>query len=171
MIASSLLAATVHCGGAIGALPPADKLQVSATVMTGTGVSLAGNAKKTYASRTPTFLLGEVGFVHPGLDWLEFAPTVMLEVEGRVGFGLMPKLRARLPGKRVRAWGLVAMPVYVTPYTLLGVQVGVGVSVALHRRLALVAEATGGAYVWGSDLMANAALGQLDLTLGLRVNF
>jgi hypothetical protein len=167
----SWLVASVMCGGAIGSVGPAEKLQVSASILAGTGISLAGVARKTYAARSPTFLLAEVGFVHPQLQWLEFAPTIALEIEGRIGVGLMPKLRARLPGKRVRVWAVGALPIFFAPYSLLGVQGGAGLSVALHPRVALLAEFTGTGYVWGSDLMKGAALAKLDQTFGVRMNF
>lgn len=167
----SWLAATVICGGAVGSVGPAEKLQISASVLAGTGISLAGVAKKTYAARSPAFLLAEVGFVHPQIEWLEFAPTIALEVEGRVGVGLMPKLRARLPGKRVRLWAVGALPIFFAPYSLLGIQGGAGLSVAIHKRLALVGEFTGTGFVWGSDLMKGSALAKLDTTVGVRMNF
>jgi len=166
-----MFVATVLCGGAIGAVAPAEKLQVSASVMAGTGISLAGVARRTYAARSPLFLLAEVGFVHPDLEWLEFAPTIALELEGRVGVGAIPKLRARLPGKRVRVWAMVALPVFFAPYSLLGIQGGAGLSVTLHQRVALVAEFSGTGYVWGSDLMSGSALAKLDQTFGVRVSF
>lgn len=163
--------AAVLCGGALPGLATAERLEVSASVLAGTGIALAGVGGKTFARRAPTFLQAEVGLVHPQLPWLELAPTLMLEIDGRIGFGVAPKLRARLPGKRVRVYGVAALPIYVVPYTLLGVQAGGGLMINLHRRAALLAEFTGGAYVWGSDLMPNAALGQFSSSLGLRVNF
>jgi hypothetical protein len=168
---SALFLSTVLCGGLFANVAPAEKLEVSATVMAGTGMSLAGVAKHTLAARSPTFLIGEVAIAHPNLDWLELAPSLMLEVEGRVGFALLPKIRARLPGKRVRIWATAGLPVFVAPYSMLGVQAGAGISIKLHARVALVGEFTATAYVWGSDLMKGAALAKLDETFGVRVFF
>jgi hypothetical protein len=168
---STLVIASVLCGGLYGNVAPAEKLQVSATVMAGTGISLVGVNKHTYADRSPTFLIGEVGIVHPQVDWLELAPSMMLEVEGRVGVALLPKIRARLPGKRVRLWALAGLPIFVAPYSMLGVQAGFGLSIALHKRIALVGEFSASAYVWGSDLMKKSALGKLDETFGIKVTF
>jgi hypothetical protein len=168
---TGLLAATVMCGGAIASVSPAESIGTTASVMAGTGISLAGRAKRTLAARSPTFLLGEVGLVHPDLDWLELAPTLMLEVEGRVGVGLMPKLRARLPGKRLRVWGVVAVPMFFAPYTMFGAQGGAGAALTVHSRIALVAEFTGTGYFWGSDVPRGSAVAKLDATFGLRVRF
>lgn len=158
-----------------GTVGQADKLQVSAGASAGTGISLTGSGGKTYAKRSPAFLIGEVGIIHPSIPWLEFVPSVMLELEGRVGVALLPKIRAYVPGKRVRFWGIAAVPVFVAPYSMVGVQGGFGLSVALHRRVAVFGEFTASAYVWGTDLMNNAdnsaALGKLDQAFGVRVFF
>ncbi len=168
---STLVMAAVLCGGLYGNVAPAEKLTISSTVMAGTGMSLVGVGKRTYGARSPTFLIGEVGIVHPQLDWLELAPSLMLEVEGRVGLALLPKVRARLPGKRVRIWAMAGLPVFVAPYSMLGVQAGFGLSIALHKRIALVGEFSASAYVWGSDLMKKSALGKLDESFGVKVTF
>lgn len=167
----ALWMASVLCGGAIGQVAPAEKIGTTASVMAGTGISLAGRAGQTLGARSPTFLLGEVGLVHPDLDWLELAPTLMLEIEGRIGVGLMPKLRARLPGKRLRVWGVVGLPIFFAPYSMIGAQGGAGASLAMHSRVALVAEFTGTGYFWGSDLAKGSAVAKLDATFGLRVTF
>jgi hypothetical protein len=178
MFEAAILAQTLIAGGAIAALPPAEKLQVSASVMAGSGLSIAGSGGTTFARRSPAFLQVDVGFIHPQLPWLELAPTVMLELEGRVAFGVMPKLRAFVPwrGRKGKqspwlTFGSLGVPVFVAPFTLVGVQAGVGVGVQLHRHLAVVVEGTGAGYFLGSDLMEDAALGKLDVQAGLRVRF
>jgi hypothetical protein len=167
MFAASLLSYTLWAGGAVAALPPAEKLQVSATVSAGSGLSLAGAGGQTLMRRSPAFLTVDVGFIHPQVQWLEFAPTLMLEVEGRIGFGVMPKLRAFVP-LRGRSLGV---PAFVAPFTLVGVQAGIGVGVQLTEHFAIVAEGTGTGYFLGSDRMEGAALGKLDSQAGLRVRF
>jgi hypothetical protein len=178
MLAAGLLAHVLVAGGAIAALPPAEKLQVSATVSAGSGVSFAGVGGTTFARRSPAFVMVDVGFIHPQLTWLEFAPTLMLEVEGRVGFGVMPKLRAFVPfrgrrGKpsRILAYGSLGVPAYIAPYTLVGVQVGIGLGVQLLEHFAVVVEGTGAGYFLGSDRMDGTALGKADVNAGLRVRF
>ena len=96
---------------------------------------------------------------------------MLLEVEGRVGFGVLPRVRAFVPTKRVKPYGVVGVPIFVAPYSLVGVQAGFGISIELHRRVAVVAEFTGNAYVWGSDLMNKSVLGKLDESFGVRVQF
>ena len=170
MIASAVMS-TVIAGGMVGKVGAVDKLQISATATAGTGLSIAGDGGQTLATRSPAFLNLDVGFTHPQIPWLELAPGVMLELEGRVGFGLLPKVRAFVPWKRFRPFGLLALPVFVAPYSLLGVQGGVGLAVVIHERVALVTEGSATAYFWGSDLIDGGALGKLDLVGGVRVMF
>jgi hypothetical protein len=178
MLASMIVAQVLWAGGAVAGLPPAEKLEVSASAHIGSGVSLAGTGGKTLMRRSPVFLAVDVGFRHPALPWLEFAPTLLLELEGRVAFGLMPKLRAFAPLSRGRTrpsrmllFGSLGVPVFIAPYTLVGVAAGVGVGVQLHEHFALVAEGTAAGYFLGSDLIEGGALGKLDVQVGLRVPF
>ncbi len=174
MIAAALQAG-LFCA-VFGTVGQAEKLSIGAGASAGTGLSLTGSGGKTYTKRSPAFLIGEVGIIHPSIPWLEFVPSVMLELEGRVGVALVPKVRAYIPGgKRVRFWGIAAVPIFVAPYSLVGIQGGAGVSLSLHQRVALFGEFTAGAYVWGTDLMNgsdhSAALGKIDESLGVRVYF
>ena len=172
MIASTIPLVCVLGGGVVGSVAPAEKIHVSTTIQAGTGLSLVGSDGHTYGRSSPAFLLAEVGLRPPDLMWLEFAPTLMLEVEGRVGFGVMPRVRAFVPKtKRFKPYGLLGLPIFVAPYSMLGVQAGFGFALELHKRVALVAEFTGTAYVWGSDLMTKSVLGKLDESFGVRVNF
>jgi hypothetical protein len=171
VIASTIPLVCVLGGGVVGGVAPAEKMHVSSTLMAGTGLSLTGSDGRTYWRRSPAFLLAEVGLRHPDLMWLEFAPALLLEVEGRVGFGLLPRVRAFVPTKRLHPYGVLGIPIFVAPYSLLGVQAGFGFTLDLHKRVALVAEFTGNVYVWGSDLMTKSVLGKLDSALGVRVNF
>jgi hypothetical protein len=170
MIAALALAAVV-AGGVTSRVPPADRLRVSGTVTAGTGLSLAGAGGHTLSARSPIFLQIEAGFTHPSLPWIEFSPAILLELENRVGVGVNPKVRAFLPLRGPRIYGIVGLPVFIAPYSLLGVQGGMGLAVHVHDHLALVAEVTAAAYFWGSDLMRGGALGKLDVACGLRVVF
>jgi hypothetical protein len=165
--------ATARAGGVIDGLPQAERFGVSATATSGSGLSIAGAGGRLATARSPFALVAEVGFTHPQLAWLEFSPALLLELEGRVGVGVAPKIRAHVPerSRRWDAWGIAAVPAFFAPYSLLGVQVGAGVGFVAHSRLQLVAEAVASAYVWGSDRMDDAALGKLDLLLGVRVTF
>jgi len=170
-VPAALWAATVLAGGVVGGLPPAEKLTVTAAASSGTGVAVASPGGGTLSGRAPVYLRAEVGFIHPAVRWLEFSPGIWMEVEGRVGFGIVPRLRALLPGRRFFPYGTVSLPVVVAPYSLLGVEAGFGAAFAVHRHLAIAVEATATTFFWGSDLMKGSILARFDAGLGVRVPF
>lgn len=165
------LAAGLWAGGVTGSLPPADKLTVTAAASSGTGVAVASPGGGTLSGRAPVFLRAEVGFIHPQARWLEFSPGIWMEVEGRVGFGIVPRLRALLPRRRFYPYATVSVPVVVAPYSLLGVEAGFGAAFTVHRHLALTLETTATTFFWGSDLMKGSILARFDAGLGVRVPF
>lgn len=169
--ATVLLLAGVVAGGVTSRLPPAEKLTVTAAASSGTGVSVASPGGGTLSGRAPTYLRAEVGFIHPSLPWLEFSPGIWMEVEGRVDFGIVPRLRALLPGRRFFPYGTLGVPVVVAPFSLLGVEAGFGAAFTVHRHLAITVETTATTFFWGSDLMKGSILARFDAGLGLRVPF
>ncbi len=171
MLLSAMLASGMMAGGVVSRVAPAEKLQLTGTVTTGTGLSMASAGGETLAERSPTFLNVEVGFTHPSIPWFEISPGLMLELEGRVGVGINPKFRAVLPFRRARVYGLVGVPIFFAPYSLLGVQGGAGFAVSVHPHVALVSELSASAFFWGSDLMDDSILGKLDFAFGVRVMF
>lgn len=172
-----ILWAALVAGGATPNLSPTDGLEIRATATAGSGRSITGFAGKTYTRRSPLFLNVDVGFVHPRMSWLEFAPTLMLELEGRVAIGANPKLRALLPlankgiMRRFRPFGLVGAPVFLRPYKLVGAQAGAGIRIKITGRTSLLGQATATVFFMGDDLMNNSALGKLDIEVGLTVRF
>ncbi len=171
MLAATAVLAGVVAGGLVSRVAPAEKLGLSATAMSGTGLSLASAGGGTISNRSPVFLDVEVGFTHPSLPWLEFTPALLLEAEGRVGFGLEPKVRAFLPVRKVSVFGVLGLPVFVAPYSLLGASAGAGLAIHVHRHFAVVAEATASVFFWGSDLMSDSILSKLDVAVGIRIPF
>ena len=171
MLAGTVLLAGLVAGGVVSRVAPTDKLQVSATALSGTGLSLASAGGSTNSNRSPVFLDVEAGFTHPSIPWLEFTPALLLEAEGRVGFGIEPKLRAFLPVRKLSVFGVVGLPVFVAPYSLLGARAGVGLAVHVHRHFAVTAEASAAVFFWGTDLMSDSILAKLDLAAGVRIPF
>jgi len=166
-----LVQTLVLAGGVVASLPPAEKLEVSAMLGVSSGVSLAGPSGTTFSRRSPTMLTFEVGITHPRVPWLEVSPGFLLEVEGRVGFGIQAQVRMSLPHGRIRPYALLGIPAFLAPYTLLGAEAGAGVLGVLHRHFGVALELTATAFFLGDDLMAKSALAKIDATLGFRAAF
>ena len=88
-----------------------------------------------------------------------------------VGVGILPRFRAYLPIRKPRVYGLVGGVFYVHPYTLHGVQAGLGLNIDLHRSFALFGELSAAGFFAGSDLMEGSGLGKLDGVAGIRITF
>lgn len=176
LVAAKLGAATLWASGALANLPPAEHWDVSANATMGSGLSLAGAGGATLIARSPAFLNIDVGFKHPQMHIIEFAPTLMMELEGRVSVGANAKIRAFVPNKRAarprfRIFGVAGVPVFFVPFTLAGLQAGAGFTLRVHSRFSFIAVGTATGYVLGTDLMKGGALGKLDVEAGLRVRF
>ncbi len=168
----TLALAWVLAGGAVASVSPAEKLNISGTIAAGTGQSMAAARRKTMIARSPAFLSFEVGFRHPQVDWLEFAPQILLEVERRTGFAVNPRLRAFLPQPtKVRVYGVLGLPIFIAPYSLLGVEASAGLLIPLHKHFGFTTEIKVAAYFWGSDLMPDSTIVKIDGAFGVRAQF
>jgi hypothetical protein len=167
----ALAACTLWAGGVVAGLPPAEHFEVSSGIGVTSGISLVGARGDTFVARSPAMLSFEVGFIHPAVPWLELAPTVMLEVEGRVGVGVDPRFRMMLQRKRFRPYVVVGVPVFFAPYTLAGIRAGGGLGLRLHKHFSIAIEAAATVFVLGDDLIRGTVLAKLDTTLSAKVHF
>lgn len=145
--------------------------KVSVTALGVTGVSLAPGLPKTLAKRSPAMLLFDLGFFHPEHQWLEFSPSLMFEFEGGQLFGLGFRMRAFTSLGRLRVYALGGLEGFVAPKKLLGIRLGAGLALPLHRRFSLVAESGPTVYFTGNDLPRHTTVTKLDAGVGVRVNF
>lgn len=146
-------------------------VQVSGTVVVGSGASIAPGPTRAIANRSPAQLTLDAGFRHPDVPWLEISPAMMLEMERGVAFGLAFRVRAFVPLRRVRPYALVGVPAFLAPTTLLGATAGLGLAVPVHRHFAVAAEFGPTVFFAGDDLIEGNTLVKIDGALGLRVMF
>jgi hypothetical protein len=168
VIAAALLASepTMQADRASGRLGP-----VTTTALTGTGLALAPGPYGTLARRSPVSLSLDAAFRHPEFSWLEFSPAVLLELEGRVAFGLALRMRAYAPTRKFDCYVYAGVPAYVAPYTLLGAQIGIGFAFPIHPHVALMTEQSATVFFLGSDLTSADVMAKLDVFGGIRVRY
>ena len=145
--------------------------KVSATALGATGVSLSQGPPKTFVVRSPAMLLFDVGFFHPEHQWLEFSPSLMFEFERGQLFGLGFRLRAFTTLGPFRIYALGGVEGFVAPRKLLGVRIGAGITLPLHRRFSVVSEFGPTVYFAGDDVPKYTTVTKLDAGVGIRVNF
>lgn len=166
-----IVLSTLLAGGLTQNVAQGEKMHVGAIAATGTGLSIAGRGGETFRRRSPMYLNVEVPLRFDSLPWLEVSPGLSVELEGRVGVGIIPRFRAYLPVRKPRVYGLVGGVFYVHPYTLHGIQAGLGLNIDLHRSFALFGELSAAGFFAGSDLMEGSGLGKLDGVAGIRITF
>lgn len=157
----------------VGARPAPARAQtvtINAGAGLGTGMEL-GTGGVLAMHKSPLFLMMDLGLRLDNDQRFEFGAAVLVELEGRVGVAVEPRLRINAAGRRLRPYFLGAVPIFVAPYTLFGIGAGPGLGVAAWRSLLFYAELMVRAYPFGSDLPQNSALFHFDLACGVRYAF
>ena len=166
----ALLAAGLLAPLLLAAPASAQSLDTVLTVASGSGLSLGGGpgvAKR----RSPTVLDIDVGLIFDGDRAMEWTPSLIMELEGKVSVGINPSLKRMLfLGRRVNVYGRLGFPFFFAPFTLVGVEAAVGCTVRLVRRLSVAVEGHTDVFFAGSDLPDGSVLAKLDLLIGLRLD-
>lgn len=135
----------------------------------GSGVSVGGGDGQATAHRTPTYV--EAG----ATSWLDdeasvlLGGTVRVEVEDRVSVGGVVRagLRAELGPLELRpSIGLAAI---LAPYTLIGPEAGLVVSIELVAPISLLAFVCVDGWLYGSDLPPSTVLFMANGGLGVEI--
>lgn len=165
-----LLSTSVYAGGLTDSMHPEEDLKFSVFGGIGTGMSMAGQGPDRLKTRSPFYLNLGASAVFSQLHWLRFDGALLFEFEKRIGFGFQPRLAARLLfGPRYQISAGVAMPVFVAPYTLLGLSSFARAQVKVHPKVHVFVEPTITAYIAGTDLVKGQGLLKMDLVLGLNI--
>ena len=145
------------------------ELESILTFAGGSGISLGKGNDTVIKKMSPIFLEVDVGLVFDGDSLMEWTPSLMMELYDRVSVGINPSLKRMKPlSKRFALYGIVGIPFYFAPFTLLGAEVGCGLIYNLTERFALVAEFHADVFFVGSDLPDDSVLAKLDLSVGIR---
>ena len=143
----------------------------------GTGVSLGGGRAGVIAQVSPMTLDIDVGLVFDKEWEMEWTPSIILELGGRVSVGVNPSLkrfvRPSQEGwlKKMSLYGGIGIPFIFAPFTLLGAEAAVGVTYEFFPKFAPVVEMHTDVFFAGSDLPEGSVLVKIDFTLGIRYNF
>lgn len=161
--------ALVVLGGTTAA---AQELDSVLTLSFGTGQSLGGSSN-VVKKPSPVFLEVDVGLIFDGDTSLEWTPSLIFELTGRVAVGVNPSLKkifALDKPKHLSAYGGIGFPTYIAPFTLFGVEAAVGAFYRFYSRFSAVLELRTHVFFAGSDLPSKTALAKLDFALGVRVD-
>lgn len=137
----------------------------------GTGASFGTGNGATVVLMSPVFVDVDVIFSTDEFPKLEYAVALQAEVQGRVSAGIIPQLRLNNGSGKLSLYGLVGVPFFLAPFTMLGVEAGAGVVWRMTETLGLYGEALLDLFIIGNDLQKDGILVRLDGCVGLRVRF
>ncbi|MCA9669746.1 MAG: hypothetical protein KC503_29330 [Myxococcales bacterium] len=139
------------------------------TLSSGSGMSLGRAGEGVGRRRSPAFIELDVGLSLFDDASIEWTPSILVELEGRVSVAAVPsvkKIAWLKPWLALYAGG--GVPFFFAPFTMIGVEGAVGGIVRVGRRFGVVLEIRVDVFFAGSDLEDGQALAKLDLALGIR---
>ncbi|MCA9542020.1 MAG: hypothetical protein KC620_24150 [Myxococcales bacterium] len=149
----------------------AQSLDVVLDASTGSGVLLGSGDGETEVGRTPWFLQLDAGFIFDGDTEIEWVLGSTLQLEDRPALGFTPGIRLLRPAGPVEFFGEAGVPVFVVPFTRLGLELAGGALYRLFDRVALIGQLAIDVFFAGSDIPADTAVIMFNLGLGGRVYF
>jgi hypothetical protein len=149
----------------------AQELDTIVTIAGGTGISLGQGDAWVMSKLSPVFLDIDVGLVFDGDTSLEWTPSLIMELSGRVSVGVNPSLKRVWWFDRLSVYGGIGFPFFFAPFTLIGVEPAVGATYRLIPRLSLALEIHADVFFAGSDLPDAAILAKMDVSVGVRFAF
>ncbi len=155
----------------------AQEVDFVASVAGGTGVSMGGGSAGVIAKLSPMTLDIDVGLVFDK-DWsMEWTPSIILELGGRISVGVNPSLKRFVKlsesgwASKMSIYGGIGVPFIFAPFTLLGAEAAVGVTYEFFPNFSPVLELHSDVFFAGSDLPEGSVLVKVDFTLGIRYRF
>ena len=149
----------------------AQRLEVSGSLLAGTGLSVGMGAGTSLAQRNATAVAVQILAGNSELRWLRYGLTIRSEVEGKVTLGLVPQLMLLRFFGRFSLGGLIGLPLIIAPRSLYGVEVGGVVSFAFVEWAAVVGQLLFSFYPLGSDLPEGSNLTMIQLFVGVEFRF
>ena len=143
----------------------------SVAMAAGSGLSIATGQRGGVMQRTPILIDLAYRFWNSEDPRVVWGGSARVEVEGRASFAVVPRVEytATLGALTLRP-GLAA-PLFIAPFTLIGVEGSVTARVALADNLGLLGVSMVTAYLRGSDLPDDSVLLMFNGMLGVDLVF
>jgi hypothetical protein len=153
-------------------LAHAQRLQIQASALGGTGISLGMGDAATVARRNATSVAVQASFSNSETPSLRYGVALRAEVEGKVTFGFVPQIYyLRALGSRVAIGAVGGIPIIVAPRTLYGIEAGMHIEISIIRWLSVCAQVVASFYPFGSDLPDDSFLFMVQGYAGLEFHF
>jgi len=137
----------------------------------GTGASFGKGDGATVVLLSPAFVDIDIIIGNDERPVLEYVIGFQAELQDRVSAGIIPQIRLTSGPSKLMFYGLVGAPFVFAPFRLFGVEAGGGLLWQFLPSFGMFFEVVIDLFFLGNDLPEDAALVQLDGTLGLRMMF
>lgn len=149
----------------------AQTLDINLDAAVGSGVTMGTGDGEALSRRTPFYLDVDAGFVFDRDFETEWGLGITAQLEDAPAVALTPQVRLVRPLSVIEVYAGAGIPVFVTPFTRVGAELGGGVLYALHERFALLAGGQVDLFFAGSDLPEGSLVIMFNLGVGGRVRF
>jgi hypothetical protein len=137
----------------------------------GTGASFGKGDGATVVLLSPAFVDIDIIVGNDERPVLEYVVGFQAELQDRVSAGIIPQIRLTSGPSKLAFYGLLGAPFVFAPFRLFGVEAGGGLLWQFLPSFGMFFEVVIDLFFLGNDLPEDAALVQLDGTLGLRIMF
>lgn len=148
----------------------AQELDTAVTVASGSGLSLGQGDAEVLKKMSPVFLEVDVGLIFDGDRSLEWTPSLIMELTGRVSVGVNPSLKRVWQFGKLSLYAGIGFPFYFAPFSMLGVEPAIGATYNIFSRFSLALELHADVFFVGSDLPEDSIVVKMDASLGIRID-
>ena len=118
----------------------------------GTSNSSVGGQSMVTLRRTPVFIEIEGRTYDTGRPDPMIGAALRVEVDGRASVAIVPRVQLQRAAGKVSFRVFLGAPFFFAPFSMLGAELGGGISIPFGKYVSLGVHAMVDAFFWGSDL-------------------
>jgi hypothetical protein len=149
----------------------AQTLDFNIDAQLGSGLMMGRSPVGTELRRVPTFLALDVNSVFDGETGLEWTISTLLQVESNPALALIPKFRLVREIGIPSVYAQIGIPLFVTPFQRVGVEVGGGMIWPMNKQFALIGGTFIDIFFAGGDVPSTSAVLTFNAGFGGRMYF
>ncbi len=168
-----VLAALVALGVASSA--DAQRRMTTVSAQAGSGLSIGtstnsvGGQSMVTLRRTPVFIEVEGRTYSTSNPDPVIGAALRVEIDGRASLAVVPRVQLQRGAGKVQFRVFLGAPFFFAPFSLLGAELGGGITLSLGKYLSLGVTAMIDAFFWGSDLPSDTVVVGINGMAGLEM--
>lgn len=171
-----VLLMVVALGFAFGSSAEAQRRMTTLSANAGSGLSIGSGQATTVGGQSMVSLRRTPVFVEvEGRTWSTSNPdpvigaALRVEIDGRTSLAVVPRVQLQRTLSKLEVRVFLGAPFFFAPFSMLGAELGGGISISLGKHFALGVNAMIDAFFWGSDLPDDTVLIGINGMAGLEM--